>query len=176
MAIHTQLTRLAPPTIEVNQVKTLTDPSETERYEIHEYSNTAMTAMYGTPFLFCRLKNDGAPPRSERACIARLVAKTAALPVEKTEMKIKALIRDGRTGISSLFIATDQYHHAHMVRGRRTDDVGGFGSSRSTSRNGAKQIRVIGGRINADTKCTCHVEKQNSVNSRVERFWHDASG
>lgn len=64
-----------------------------------------MTEKYGTPFRFCLLKIAGAPPRSAKAVMARLVVYTAALPVEKTERRTRAFTKDGKTGICSRFMA-----------------------------------------------------------------------
>ena len=140
---------------------------------MHEYNSTAITATYGTPWRFWRLKIAGAPPRSESAWMARLVAKTAALPVEKTEMKMRALIKEGKTGISNRFMAEVRF--IYLLLTTLTDDVGRLCGTWCSCRNSAQKIRVVGCRVDANAQCAGNVKEQDSINSRVKSFRHDTS-
>ena len=106
--------------------------------------------------------------------MARLVANTAALPVEKTEMKMSALTREGRTGMPSRFIAVCQWR-ANGIRRRLTNDVWRFRGTRSSCCDRSKKVGIIRCGGNADTEGTSDVKKQDSIYGGVEGFWHDSS-
>jgi hypothetical protein len=167
--IPAQLMSWAEPTNEIHQSRNLTAVDESDKYDKHPIIKTKRTETHGTPCLLTRPSILGAWPFCDIPNIAREAVKTKELVVENIETRIRALMSEGRNGISSRFIAAkSEWHDICEEKKRRTDDVGWFGGSWCSVGNGSEEIGVVRSRDDSDAKGSSEVEEDDSVNSRVK--------
>lgn len=95
--------------------------------------------------------------------------KTNEFVVEKIDTKIRALIKEGRNGICSRFIAISSVLFCQLSRRKwRTNDVRRFGCSGGTICDSPKEVWVIRSRYYSDAEGSGEVEEYDSVNDRVK--------
>jgi hypothetical protein len=99
MAIQVHETSCAAVTRLIHQLRTLIEPSETERNARHATDSVRRIATYGTPRLDVRASILGACPRCAIPRSDLDAAKTKELVVENKDTNTAALTMDGRTGI-----------------------------------------------------------------------------